>query len=129
MSEPRWLTKQALVLLHAEALAEHGGAEGIRDEAALESALARPLNQFAYAGTTDISALAAAYATGVSQNHPFIDGNKRAAFIALGLFLAMNGWRLVADQVEATRVVLAVAAGEFGEEELAAWTRRHIRPR
>jgi death on curing protein len=129
MSEPRWIAKQALVLLHAEALAEHGGGEGIRDEAALESALARPLNQHAYGGTTDISALAAAYAAGISQNHPFVDGNKRAAFIAMGLFLAMNGLRLVADQVDATRVMLAVAAGQIGEDELAAWVRQHIRPR
>jgi death on curing protein len=129
MSEPRWVTKAALVLLHAEALAEHGGPEGIRDEAALESALARPLNLFAYGGTADISALAAAYAAGVNQNHPFVDGNKRAAFIAMGLFLALNGLRLIADQVEATRVVLAFAAGEIGEQNLADWIRQRVQPR
>jgi death-on-curing protein len=129
MSEPRWIAKSALVLLHAEALAQHGGAEGIPDDAALESALGRPLNHFAYAGTSDLSALAAAYAVGISRNHPFVDGNKRAAFIALGLFLAMNGLRLVADQVAATRVMLAVAAGGFAEDELTAWVREHSRPR
>src|SRR5579871_355888 len=101
MSEPRWIAKQALVLLHATALAEHGGAEGMRDEGALESALARPLNRFVYGEAADISMLAAAYAAGICQNHPFVDGNKRAAFIAIGLFLALNGLRLVASQVDA----------------------------
>ncbi len=129
MTEPRWVAKQAIVLLHAEALAEHGGAEGIRDEAALESALARPLNRFAYGETTDISTLAAVYAVGISGNHPFVDGNKRTAFIAMGLFLALNGVRLSADQVDATRVMLAVAAGQLGEDELAEWVHRQSRPR
>ena len=129
MSEPRWIAKLALVLLHAEALAEHSGAEGIRDEAALESALARPLNRLVYGETSDISALAAAYAIGISQNHPFVDGNKRAAFIAIGLFLALNGLRLAASQVDATRIMFGVAAGRLGEEELAAWVRQHAQPR
>jgi death-on-curing protein len=129
MSEPRWIAKHALVLLHAEALAEHGGAEGLRDEAALESALARPLNHFHYAGTTDLAALASTYGAGISQNHPFIDGNKRTAFIAMGLFLALNGLRLVAGQVDATRVMFAVAAGQLTEDELAAWIRQQTRPR
>jgi death on curing protein len=117
------------MLLHAEALAEHGGAEGVRDEAALDSALARPLNRFAYGETAEICILAAAYAAGINQNHPFVDGNKRAAFIAMGLFLALNGLRLVAGQVDATRVMLAVAAGQLTEDELAAWVRQHSEPR
>ena len=129
MSEPRWVAKQALVLLHAAALAEHGGAEGIRDEAALESALARPVNFLAYGGTADLSTLAAAYAAAINRNHPFVDGNKRAAFIALGLFLGLNGLRLVADQVEATRMMLAVAAGGITEEELAVWVAQRVQPR
>lgn len=129
MSEPRWIAKQAVLLLHAESLAEHGGSEGIRDEGALESALARPLNHYTYAGTSDLSALAAAYAAGISQNHPFVDGNKRAAFIAMGLFLPLNGLRLMATQVDATRVMLAVAAGHLPEGELAEWVRSHVRPR
>ena len=129
MTEPRWIAKQAVLLLHAESLAEHGGSEGIRDKGALESALAKPLNQYAYAGTSDLSVLAAAYAAGVNQNHPFVDGNKRAAFIVMGLFLALNGLRLVATQVDAARVMLALAAGQMSEAELAEWVRSHLEPR
>ena len=129
MSEPRWVAKQVVLLLHAESLAEHGGSEGIRDEGALELALARPLNHYTYGGTADLGALAAAYAVGVSQNHPFIDGNKRAAFIAMGLFLALNGLRLVAPQIEAARVMFALAAGELAETDLADWVRTHVQPR
>jgi len=129
MTEPRWIAKQAVLLLHAESLAEHGGSEGVRDEGALESALAKPLNQYAYAVTSDLSLLAAAYAAGLNQNHPFIDGNKRAAFVVMGLFLALNGLRLVATQVDAARVMLGLAAGQVSEAELAEWVRAHLEPR
>lgn len=121
MSEPVWLDKTTLLLLHAAALAEHGGMEGMRDEGLLDSALARPRNLFAYEGTESLSRLAAAYAIGISRNHPFLDGNKRAAFIALALFIARNGSRLRADQVDATRTMLRVAAGELDENQLADW--------
>ena len=121
MSEPVWLDKTTLLLLHAAALAEHGGMEGIRDEGLLDSALARPRNLFAYEGTESLARLAAAYAIGISRNHPFLDGNKRAAFIALALFIARNGSRLRADQVDATRTMLRVAAGELDENQLADW--------
>ena len=121
MSEPVWVDKTTLLLLHAAALAEHGGMEGLRDEGLLDSALARPKNLFGYEGVESVARLAAAYAIGISRNHPFVDGNKRAAFIALALFVARNGSRLRAAQVDAARTMFAVAAGELGEKELAVW--------
>jgi death on curing protein len=120
----RWLDRRALLLLHAESLAEHGGSEGLRDEGLLESALARPENRVAY-GTPDVADLAASYGFGLARNHPFIDGNKRAAFLAVGLFLHLNGYRLSATQAEATLTMLALAAGEITEAEFAAWLRDH----
>jgi death-on-curing protein len=126
---PRWIDKTALVLLQAESLAEHGGLEGLRDEGLLDSALARPLNLHADEAIDDPARLAAAYAFGIARNHPFADGNKRTAFLALGLFLALNGWRLTADQVAATRAMVAVAAGELSEDQMVVWIRRNMEPR
>ncbi|MGQ0708750.1 MAG: type II toxin-antitoxin system death-on-curing family toxin [Rhodoferax sp.] len=120
----RWISKQALLLLHAESLAEHGGGAGMRDEGLLDSALARPLNLAAY-GEPDFAALAASYGLGVAKNHPFVDGNKRAALLATGLFLYINGYRLSASQADTTLTMLGVAAGELSEEDLAAWLRQH----
>ena len=128
MSDWRWIDRRALLLLHDESIAEHGGAPGIRDEGLLESALARPLNLEAY-GTPDWAELAASYGVGLAKNHPFVDGNKRAAFLAVGLFMALNGHRLVATQAEATLTMLAVAAGTLDEPSFAAWLRAHSRPR
>lgn len=124
----RWVDKQVLLLLHDESLAEHGGLPGVRDEGLLESALARPQNLAAY-GYPDLADLAAAYGAGLAQNHPFADGNKRVAFLAIGLFLAMNGQRLVATQLDATQIMLALAAGDLDEAALADWIRQHLRPR
>lgn len=124
----RWITRQALELLHEESLSLHGGASGLRDEGLLESALARPLNLSAY-GEPDLAALAAAYGVGLAKNHAFVDGNKRAAFLAVGLFLGLNGYRLVATQAEATLTMLGVAAGEIDEEAFSAWIREHTQPR
>jgi death-on-curing protein len=124
--EPAWVALEAVLLLHEESIAEHGGLAGVRDLGLLESALARPQNLFAYEGVSDIARLAAAYAAGIARNHPFADGNKRAAFLALGLFVAINGWRLVADKAEATIVMLDLAAGELEEEALAAWIRARL---
>ena len=124
----RGVDRRALLLLHADSLAEHGGADGLRDEGLLDSALARPLNLAAY-GEPDFAALAASYGVGLAKNHAFVDGNKRAAFLAVGLFLALNGQRLVASQVEATTAMLAVAEGTLDEAALAEWIRRHTRPR
>jgi death-on-curing protein len=129
MSEPRGISKYALLLLHGESLAEHGGAGGIRDEGLLDSALGQPINQFAYGRIDELPRLAAAYAFGLARNHPFVDGNKRAAFIAAGLFLSMNGQRLVADKVEAYHMTLALAAGEASEEDFADWLRRNSQSR
>jgi death-on-curing protein len=124
----RWIHPQALKLLHDESLAEHGGAPGLRDEGLLESALARPLNLVAY-GEPDHADLAAAYGAGLAKNHPFVDGNKRAAFLAVGLFLAVNGYRLHTTQADATLTILALAAGELDEAAFAAWIRTHTQPR
>jgi death on curing protein len=120
----RWIDKRLLLLLHDESLAEHGGASGLRDEGLLDSALARPLNLVAY-GEPDFADLAATYAHGLAKNHPFVDGNKRAAFLAAGLFLALNGKRLTASQADATLAVFGLAAGEIGEEAFADWIRKH----
>lgn len=124
----RWGDKQALLLLHGESVAEHGGAAGIRDAGLLDFALARAQSHVAY-GDPNVAELAAAYGVGISQNRPFIDGNKRAAFLSVGLFLALNGYRLVATQAEATLAMLSLAAGELKEEEFAAWLRHHVEPR
>jgi death on curing protein len=128
VSDWRWIDRRALLLLHDESIAEHGGAAGIRDEGLLESALARPLNLVAY-GDPDWAELAASYGVGLAKNHPFVDGNKRAAFLAVGLFLALNGYRLVATQADATLTMLSVAAGSLDETGFAAWLRTHSRPR
>ena len=126
MSEPVWIDKTVILLLHAQALAEHGGSEGVSDNALLESALARPKNLFAYEGVVDLPRLAARYVFGIARNHPFVDGNKRAAFMALALLLALNGCRLRADQVEAVRTMFGVAAGEITEDELTNWIGRNM---
>ncbi|MDQ3060579.1 MAG: type II toxin-antitoxin system death-on-curing family toxin [Pseudomonadota bacterium] len=124
----RWISKKALLLLHGESLAEHGGLAGLRDEGLLDSALNRPLHLQAYANAgaaPDVAALAASYTVGLAKNHPFMDGNKRAAFLATGLFLYLNGYRLNASQADATITILAVASGELSESNFAAWLRRH----
>ena len=128
----RWISKQALLILHDESLATHGGASGMRDEGLLDSALARPLNLVAYADASnppDIAALAAAYCIGLAKNHAFVDGNKRAAFLATGLFLYLNGYRLTATQADATLTVLGVAAGAVSEADFTHWLRQHIAAR
>ncbi|MBP6852313.1 MAG: type II toxin-antitoxin system death-on-curing family toxin, partial [Rhodoferax sp.] len=125
MSNWRWVDRKALLLLHDESLAEHGGASGIRDEGLLDSALARPVNLALYE-TPDVAALAASYASGLSRNHPFLDGNKRAAFLAVGLFLARNGFRLRATQADATLTLLGLAAGDMSETAYAEWLRAHL---
>lgn len=124
----RWLDRQLLIRLHDESLALHGGDSGIRDAGLLDSALARPEHLAAY-GQPDIADLAASYGFGLAKNHPFVDGNKRAAFLSVGLFLLLNGHRLTATQVEATLTMLAVASGEISEAEFAAWVRNHIAKR
>ena len=119
-----WVDQRALVLLHDESLAEHGGSSGLRDAALLESALSRARN-VADHESPGFAAPATAYAHGIAKNHPFVDGNKRAAFLAAGIFLRMNGWRLTATQAEATVAVFGLAAGEIEEAAFARWIRDH----
>ena len=123
-----WIERSVILAAHEEQLADHGGSPGIRDPGLLESALARPLNLAAY-GKPDVCDLAAAYAVGLAKNHPFIDGNKRIAFVALELFLAVNGYELVADDTGCVMTMLAVAAGTMDQTTLAEWIRRNSKPR
>ena len=122
MTEPKWLDTDIVLDIHAEQLAIFGGGDGIRDLGLLESALARPLNKFAY-GETDLAALAAAYAFGIARNPPFVDGNKRAAFGAMIVFLGLNEIDLDVPPQDATAIILEVAAGEIDEDGLTRWLR------
>ena len=128
MSDPRWLRLEVVLAVHEQQIAEHGGAPGLRDRGMLESALARPQQKAAY-GEPDLADLAAAYAFGIARNHPFVDGNKRVAFVALELFLRINGFELVADDRACLAVMLDLAAGELEEEALAAWVRARLERR
>jgi death-on-curing protein len=123
-----WLSRQLILAIHDEQLAEHGGATGIRDEGLLESALARPLNRAGY-GEPDAAELAAVYAIGVARNHPFVDGNKRTAFAALFMFLALNGLVFEPPEVDATITMLRLAAGEMQDDEFITWVRANTQVR
>ena len=122
-----WLSDQLVLAIHDEQLAEHGGSPGLRDPGLLDSALARPLNRAGYA-EPDIAELAAVYALGIARNHPFIDGNKRTAFVVLEVFLRLNGCLLTAGDAEAVVMMLAMAAGELPDDEFTAWVRMNIAP-
>lgn len=121
-----WLDTQVVHAVHREQLAEHGGAAGVRDEGLLASALARPQNLVSY-GAPDAAEIAASYAFGIARNHPFIDGNKRTAFVALELFLALNGLSLVADDADCVMTMLELASGNLEEAALATWIRQHLK--
>lgn len=123
--EPYWLDARDALAIHDRQIAEHGGIAGVRDERLLDSALARPVNQWHY-GLDDAAALAAAYAFGIARNHPFADGNKRTAWVSARLFLALNGHILEFVQQDAIETVISLAAGELSEEELADWFRQHL---
>jgi death on curing protein len=123
-----WVRRSVILAAHDQQLVEHGGSPGIRDSGLLDSALARPLNRAAY-GKPDAAELAAAYAYGLATNHPFVDGNKRIAFVALELFLALNGYQFAAGDAESAMSMLAVAAGTMKEEAFAEWIRRHCKRR
>ncbi len=123
--EPAWLEAVDAIAIHDRQLAEHGGGTCVPDRSMLESALARPVNRWAY-GADDPAVLAAAYAFGIARNHPFVDGNKRTAWVSARLFLALNAHRLTFEPADAIRTVLALAAGELSEEELADWFRERI---
>ena len=124
MSEPEWLGRDIVVAIHDEQIAAHGGAGGLRDEGLLLSALERARNQWQY-GEAGLAQLAAAHAFGIARNHPFIDGNKRTALLALYTFLGINGIDFRAPEPEAAAIILALAAGEVGEEGLARWIAAH----
>lgn len=121
----RWLDPAAIELAHGEQIAEHGGPAGLRDRGLLGSALARPVNLAAY-GNPDVAALAAAYAFGLARNHPFVDGNKRTAAVALEGFLVLNGFELGCSDAELVVAILSLASGAWSEDELAAWVRGHL---
>lgn len=120
MKEPVWLLREAVRALHERLLSEFGGASGVRDEGMLESALARPANQFTY-GSPSMAEVAAAYAFGLVRNHPFVDGNKRTGFVSAALFLELNGYRFTASEVDAAVQTLALAAHDLDEAGYAAW--------
>ena len=121
----RWLSRAVLIAVHEEQLAEHGGAAGLRDEGLFDSALARP-QQLANYGEPDVANLAAACAFGLLRNHPFIDGNKRTAYVAAELFLVLNGYAMTATDESATLTTLSLAAGDIDEATFADWLRRHL---
>lgn len=129
MNEPVWLEPILIVAVHEAQLAEHGGAAGVRDEGLLASALARPQQLWSYGEPPpDMAMLAAAYGYGIARNHPFVDGNKRSALVAMETFLNLNGWELKASNLECVQEVLALAAGDRTEAQLAAWLSRHSAP-
>ena len=129
MKEPIWIDERDALALHDRLLALHGGAPGVRDDALLKSAVARPQQHFAYAESPDMIDMAALYTGGIVRNHSFIDGNKRTGFVVGVLFLEMNGCRFTAPEEDATRVVLDLAAGLLDEKAYASWLDNHVKGR
>jgi death on curing protein len=125
LTEPLWLTRLVVDAIHSDQIREHGGLLGLRDETGLESALARPRHQWFYGGVTDLASLAAAYGFLLAQNHPYADGNKRVALVAMLTFLAIHEQDVDAADEEVLSTVLALAAGRLSEAELAVWLRSH----
>lgn len=128
MDEPRWISKRAVLALHDEQLAEHGGSDGLRDEHLLDSALAKPRNVLAYEHNAGLFRLAASYAYGLAKNHPFVDGNKRTALVISVLFLYLNGFDINAKKEDEYVTFLHLADGALTEGELAAWFAAHPIP-
>ena len=125
MAEPVWLPVELVIAIHEEQLREFGGPPGIRDFGALESALGRPRNRWAY-NESPLAELAAAYAFGIARNHPFVDGNKRTALVSLVTFLGLNDVDFLVDEAEAVVMILGLAAGEISEEGLSRWIRDNL---
>lgn len=123
--EPRWLTTFIVERIHEEQIREHGGEHGVRDKSLLQSALSRPKNTFAYDKEADLVELAADYTFGIARNHPFVDGNKRSAFLAAFIFLQLNGLTLEAEEAEVVAVIVALSSGDIGRDELATWLREN----
>jgi len=124
--EPRWLTRLVLDAVHDDQLREHGGLPGLRDENALESALARPRQKWAYDRERDVAVLAAAYAFGLVRNHPYRDGNKRVGFLAMATFLGINEYELDVSEADVVATIVSLAAGHLSERELADWVHRSL---
>src|SRR5919201_4580015 len=124
MDEPLWLTRAIVEVLHEEQIREHGGQHGLRDEGLLESALTRPRHRWSYEPETDLAALAAEYGFGLAKNHPFLDGNKRTAFVAANVFLILNGFEIEAPEPEVVTTMLRVAGGRLSRNKFAGWIRR-----
>jgi len=127
--EPRWVPRIAVEALHFDQVRAHGGLPGLRDEGLHEAALARARHRWSYRRRPDIAALAAAYGFGIVRDHPFRDGNKRAAFLTVVVFLELNGRRFEAPEAEVVTTMLGVEAGDVTATQLAAWIRRSIVPR
>lgn len=125
-SDPRWLTRFVVERIHERQLQEHGGEAGLRDDSLVESAQARPKNAYVYRDTADLCTLAAEYTFGISRNHPFVDGNKRTAFLAAYVFLELNGLVVSADETAVFAVVTAISAGDIDAEEFGRWLRGHV---
>jgi death-on-curing protein len=126
MNEPRWVPRRVVEATHWDQLREHGGLPGIRDENALESALARARQKFAYDDSVDLADLGAAYAFGMARSHAFNDGNKRTAFLTAAIFLGYNGFEIDASEAEVVITMIALAAGELSERDMAAWLRPRL---
>jgi death-on-curing protein len=127
--ESRWVERIVVDAVHLDLVREHGGMPGTRDPDALESALARPRQRFAYAEGADLAALAAAYGFGLARNHPYHDGNKRVAFVVMAVFLGLSGLRVTATEEEGVAVMMELAEGTLGEDALAEWIRGHTTAR
>jgi death-on-curing protein len=125
--EPVWIDERDVMAIHDRLLALHGGAAGLRDRGLLQSGLARPRQHYAYSPSADLLQLAGIYIAAIVQNHPFVDGNKRAGFVSGTLFLELNGFDFIASEEDATQAVLALASGAIDEDELIAWLRSNVR--
>jgi death-on-curing protein len=128
MEEPFWISKEVVFALHARQVAEHGGDAGLREESMLESALARPMQRHFYEQDSDLCKSAASYAMGLAKNHPFVDGNKRTAFVVYRLFLLRNGLTITAGKADRYLTMLHLAAGEMDEDTFADWLRKNTAP-
>jgi death on curing protein len=129
LAEPRWIDRSVAELFHDDQLRQHGGLPGLRDRGLLEAALARPRQRFAYEPGLDLADLAAAYAVGLARNHPFVDGNKRLAFLVCAVLLDLNGLSLDVPEAEVVVRMRQLASGELDEASLAEWLRRGSRAR
>jgi death on curing protein len=125
-AEPVWVSRLVLDAVHFDQLREHGGLPGVREEATLEAALARPRQRRAYEPQSDLATLAAAYGWGLVTSHPYRDGNKRVAFLAMAIFVGLNGFEIEASQEAVVTTMFAAAAGQLTEAQLREWVRSHL---